>query len=744
MRWLVLLLILHSLIFGEEIEKYDPIQTTYLKDGSLKVKVAFDYLDSSQKIQRIRGTDGIHTIKFPLPGNWEVIQAKGYLKYDSSILLLKDSSAGVVLFNNAPVSQFKLFDKTKTGVKFSIAPELLVKHNTLSLEMIQHYTHECEDGSSSELWSDVDLRKSYLEFHVKIKAISEEIRSIVTRVLDDKQYKVAPINYVLSQTPTDAELRYYTLFTGAAANQLHYRIAPITASYQINPKTHNVFIGSKEKALDLLNALSITDPSKVSHDINIIKNPMARDKAIILITPENSDSIDETLYALYKNDLSMYRRQGLNIDSASIPEPAMAYTAKDYIPVGEKVFFKELGYSTTVLKGWYPPVVSLDFKVYPDHYFDDKDRIQTHLNYVFPTTVHRDSVANIFLNDKFAKQVDIMEAAEHTSSLSLRAGELFNWTDYSGLPAYLVNKGFNNLRFNFSLVPDKKGHCEIFNTENLVAMILDNSYLVLPDSKRWIEMPYMQYVSMSTYPYSIYPDLQDTQLLLTRSDPKTVASAMNFMFFITQEMKDFPSYVSISKDLQNADTQKHLIVFGSIHDKVLQKLSDDAPVSFVGAQMHHPYPFVKRFIEHKSILDDDRTIKHRFMNRIHETNQLDSAIMMQEYRSPFNADKTILIFSAENGSTLDDGVRSLLQYRNRQYIKGDTLIYDPISEDGIAYNIKQKYIITDMNWLDRISLIVSQNPIRYMFVLFILLLIITWLIRRLLLEFKRRNHKDVD
>ncbi|MEA1918415.1 MAG: cellulose biosynthesis cyclic di-GMP-binding regulatory protein BcsB [Campylobacterota bacterium] len=744
MRWLVLLLILHSFIFGEEIEKYNPIQTTYLKDGSLKVKVAFNYLDSSLNIQRIRGTDGIHTIKFPLPGNWEVIDAKGYLKYDSSILLLKDHSAGVILLNNALLSQFKLFEKTKTGAKFSIEPELLVEHNTLSLEMIQHYTHECEDGSSSELWTDVDLKKSYLEFHVRIKAIPEEIRSVATHVLDDKQYTVAPINYVLSQKPTDEELRHYTLFTGAAANQLQYRLAPITASYQINPKTHNVFIGSREKALNLLNALSITAPSKVSHDINVIRNPMAMDKAIILITPEESDAIDETLYALYKNDLSMYRRQGLNIDSVLIPEPALAYTAKDYIPVGEKIFFKELGYKTTTLKGWYPPVVSLDFKVYPDHYFDDKDRIDTHLNYVFPTTVHRDSVVNIFLNEKFAKQVDIMEAAEHTSSLSLRAGELFNWTDYSGLPAYLVNKGFNNLRFNLSLVPDKKGHCEIFNTENLVAMILDNSYLILPDSKRWIEMPYMQYVGMSTYPYSIYPDLQDTQLLLTRSDPKTVASAMNFMFFITQEMRDFPSYVSISRDMQNADTQKHLVVFGSIHDEILQSLSEEAPVSFLGTHMHRPYPFVKRFVEYKSILDDDRTIKHRFMNRMHETNQLDSAIMMQEYRSPFNSDKTVLMFSAENGPSLYNGVTSLLQYKNRQYIQGDALIYDPISEEGIAYNIKQKYIITDMNWLDHISLIVSENPIRYFFVLFILLLLAAWLVRRLLLEFKRRNHKDVD
>ncbi|MBN2894982.1 MAG: cellulose biosynthesis cyclic di-GMP-binding regulatory protein BcsB [Campylobacterales bacterium] len=941
-----------TMLLASPAVQKDPITTQSLGDGTQLVRIALNYVDPTIEVQRIRGTDGMHSISLPIPGNWEVLGAKGYIKYDSSILLMKDHSAGLVLFNDAVVAQFRVFDNTKTGVKFEITPELFQTHNTLTLEFIQHYTHECEDGSSSELWSDVHLEQSYVEFHVKIKPIPEEVRSIVTHLLDDKQYEVSTINYVLSDQ-SDEELRRYLLFTAATANHLKYRILPIDASNTLRRDTHNVIIGKRDRIKTLLNDFApgamlfgnpllslffndrsvtpwlLNDPNiridatphglaysakdafsgeslllqggaislqslpfnlhnsatvafwinvaneqsgtlfsfasgyriglhanrlligtaqeelslgekkltpgwhhvivslhhrqsalnriyidgapvatahrnasaeyanlsgeaviggdsaanvmidqfylftsaytdeaaaslyrlsslyrdrgigeslfideKIAHDINVIKNPYAPDKAIVVITPVEEERIVHALHALYKQDLSLYRRQGLDIASVEIPEPAKAYSAKSYIPINEKIYFKELGYETTVLKGWYPPKVSLNFKVYPDHYFDDKDRIKTHLRYVFPNTVNKDSVVNIYLNNRFAKQIDIMKASE-SGDISLSAGELFSWIENDYLPAYLVSKGYNKLLFDFSLIPQKKGHCAIHNTENLVAMILDDSYFILPESKRWIEMPYLQLVSTSTYPYSIYPDLQQTQFFLANTHPQTVAASMNFIFFLAQEMGSFPFYAAITSKSEQIDDERHLIAFGSIHDAPLQSLSSDAPVNFEGSAMHKPYPFVSRFVEHKNILDDDRTIKHRFYQRMHETNRLDSALLMQLYRSPKQSDKTYLMFAAESPNSLNQGISTLFDYSNRHLIQGDTLLFDPIDQDGVAFDIKQKYILTSMNWFDRISLIVSANPARYMIVLFIVLILTTWLLRKLLIGFKQRHHKHV-
>jgi hypothetical protein len=101
------------------------------------------------------------------------------------------------------------------------------------------------------------------------------------------------------------------------------------------------------------------------------------------------------------------------------------------------------------------------------------------------------------------------------------------------------------------------------------------------------------------------------------------------------------------------------------------------------------------------------------------------------------------MLSAENGSSLNAGIKSILKYENRHLIQGDTILYDPIDEEGISFDIKQKYIISSMNWLDKISLIVSANPVKYVLIAILILLFATWLIRRLLIEFKGRKHKNV-
>ena len=942
---IVLMALMTLLIAGEK----DIIDIERINKDTAIIKVPLNYEDPTKKVQRMNGLDAQYSIDLPLPEGWEVLSINGYLQYASSILLLKDSSAGLIVFNNVLIEQFKLFDNMKSGVKFSIDPELMGRHNSLKLEMIQHYNRDgCEDGSHSGLWSDINLEKSYLLFKVRIKPIEESISAIATRVFDDKQYFASGLHYVLSDDASDKELRNFMLFTSAAANSLKYRIAEISVSDHLVRDKHNIIISSKAKAKEMLRrytnhfidnitpklalhfdgdavnsagdktvviqeaqngvinyensqiafdtskleldnlefvsdeisvafwfkaeaqkqgvlfgfetynllyhngylgfnsenrdvygrkfnldgkyhhivatfnrhnlnqnrlyidgkevrlrqvvgradeinaefsakasiggrlkdssfdikaemnqfylfdaTLSQSDvrrlytlsrkdkdkrlflAEKLSHDINLIQNPKNPSEAIIFITPDSPEKSDELLYALFKNDLRLYKRQGLDINSVSIPEKAAAYSAKGYIPVGEKIYFNELGYHSTVLKGWYPPKVSLDFKVYPDNYFDDKDRIETHLKYVFPTTVRKDSVANIFLNDKFAKQIDISKAATE-SKLSLRTGALFNFDEANTLPAYLVNKGLNQLRFELSLVPNKDGHCAVFNSENLQAMIMDSSYFMLPDSKRFIEMPYLSYISMSTYPYSIYPDLQESEFIITNKRFDTIAAMMNFMFFLSQEMKGFPSHVHVSSNANSVDAHKHHIYFGTTRDADLQEVSKEAPISFDNYAMQKEYPFVQKFIKHKSIIDDERLEKHRFMKAMSESNQLDNNMIMQVHRSSSDGDKTDLMFVAQNPRYLNEGIKSLFKYTNRHLIQGDTLIYNYEDEDGVSYNIKEKYILTDMNLLDKLALILSANPVRYFFITLFILVLSAWLLRRVLLEFKRRKHADAE
>lgn len=958
MRFILLGLVFVLSLYGKNV-KQDPIQRIDLKDGTSVLRIHFNYLDSFENTARIRGIDGMYTINYALPNKWELLEANGYIKYTPSILLLKDLSSAVISFNDVVVDQFKIFDNQDSGIKFAIEPALFYENNKLKFEAIQHYTYDCEDGTHSSLWTDINLEYSYLELHVRPKPIKEMISSIKTDVFDEKQYSVTPLNFVIDKKD-DQSLKNYTMFSAIAATNLKYRLEQIKVSNKLDKKNHNFIIGTKEEARKHLLGLSqkyiiddkpslslffnsntcnpwlnksefatvsadesikivkkgalfdkslyldgdgvalkdlkvkdteavtvafwfkpkdtkraklfsfdsyslmlfdnyigfntankdlygakhkfkddrwhhisatfhngavernsivldgkilhleqvsgrfVSDNAhlsqnayignsqsdskmyykgyidqfymfdyalntmsanklykysknnkrnrgteslylddKLAHDINVIQNPYQIDKAIIVIAPKDESRQEELVYALYKNDIEKYKRQGLNIKNVTIPEKALAYTSKDFIPLGEKIYFKELGYETRLLKGWYPDKVKLQFKVYPDNYFDEKDKLDTNMHYVLPSVVRDDSVINTYMNGIFANQVDIMDTAEQAKA-KISAKKLFDYDSDQDIPSYLIGKGFNELRLDFSLVPLKKGACEVYNTENLVASVLDDSYFILPKAKKWVELPYMQYITSAQYPYSIFPDLQDTVIYLANNHDDTIASAMNFIFFITQGLDSYPNYIRITSNLSSEDKEKNIIVFGSINDEKLQTLSKEAPIVFNKETMKKNYPYVKRFIEHETILNKDRLKKYNFLTSMEETNLVDNSLVMQMFRSEYNTNKTVLMFAANTPSCLDNGVNSILQYKNRHNILGDTVIYDYEEEEGVAYNIKDKYILSDLGWLDTLSLSISANPITYIIFFILLLILFVWIVKLLLSKFKAAHHKDAE
>lgn len=958
MKLILLILMTFLSLYGKNV-KQDPIERIDLADGSTVLRVHFNYLNSYDNTERVRGIDGFYNITFPLPNKWEIIEASGYIKYTPSILLLKELSSAVVSFNDVVVTQFRIFDNELSGIKFNIDQSLFYENNSLKFEAIQHYTYQCEDGAHSSLWSDIDLAHSYIELHVRPRPIKEIVSSIKSDVFDHKQYAVTPLNFVMNKKD-DESLKNFALFSAVASTNLKYRLEQITVSDSLDLKNHNLIISSKENARAMLSGLSdeyisdekpslsmffnsqscnawlntskfatvmpdkdvkivkegalfgkslfldnnkvslsnlkikdkdavtvafwfnptdskrsilfgfetyslmlfdnyigfnsankdlygaeykfkendwyhitatfhngeidkntilvngntlslkqisgqfVSDNAKITttayignspssykmrftgfidqfymfdhaintlsanklyrysvnhkknrateslyiddklaHDINVIQNPYQVDKAIIILAPEQESKQRELVYALYKEDIEKYKRQGLDIESVTIPEPAPAYSAKGFVPLNEKVYFKELGYKTTLLKGWYPPKISMKFKVYPDNYFDAKDMIDTNIHYVLPTVVHEDSVVNIYMNDIFADQIDIMKTA-YESRISIAANKLFNFDREKDMPAYLIGKGFNELRLDFSLVPLKKSACEVYNTENLVASVLDDSYFILPEAKKWVELPYMQYITSAQYPYSVFPDLQDTVIYLANNKNATISSAMNFIFVLTQELDSYPNYLKITSTLTDEDKNKNIIVFGTIYDEKLQELSVNAPIVFDKELMRKDYPYINRFVEHQSILNKDRLKKYKFISSMQETNLVDSSIVMQMLRSPYNDDKTLLMFAANTPTCLDDGVNSIFKYENRNNIMGDTVIYDYEDEEGVAYNIKDKYIISDFNWLYTLALMIGANPVTYMIVFILLLIIFVWIVKILLRKFKEEHHSDAE
>ncbi|MDQ7046280.1 MAG: hypothetical protein Q9M39_01110 [Sulfurovum sp.] len=123
---------------------------------------------------------------------------------------------------------------------------------------------------------------------------------------------------------------------------------------------------------------------------------------------------------------------------------------------------------------------------------------------------------------------------------------------------------------------------------------------------------------------------------------------------------------------------------------------------------------------------------------------MNTNLVLQMIRSPYDTQKTIMMAIADNDKCLENGIFSIFQDKNRGKIKGDLLIYNYKSEIAKSFNVKDKYIISDLNWLDTISLVIAANPLLYLSMLFLILIITTYILRSFLLRFKEEHHKDAE
>lgn len=719
-----------------------------LSDGTTRLKIHFNYMDVSLTKTKVKNAEGVFDIHIPLPNKWEIIDAKGYIKYDPSTLLMKDLSTITLSFNDVLLAKYKLFDHIQEGIRFSLNPDLFMKDNYVVLDISQHYTQECENSIDPALWTEIDLANSYIELHVRPKALKEEIASIEKNLFDHTQYHMTPVNYVMHATDKNT-LRHFALFTSILSTKLNQRLLTIQVSDQIDPKAHNIIIATKQKAKEYLSLFNEVNSSnklnqlsfenRLTHDINVIQNPYYINKTIIAITPEDSSKIDEIIYAIYKNDLSQYKEQGLNITNKQIPPPSKAYSAKNFVPVDQKIYFKELGFNTTLLKGWYPPKVKVKFKVYPDHYFNSKDMIETHIHYLFPTLVHQDSLVDLYMNNVFVDQVNIIKSAKE-ADIKMDSNKLFNFDSKKNIPSLLLNKGINELKLDLSLVALRDNECDSYHTDNLIASVMDDSYFILPKSKRWIELPYMQLITDAQYPYAIYPDLQDTVIYLTNTNPDTISSAMNFIYFLTQEIGSFPTHISFSTKISPQDEQKSIIVLGTIEDQGLQTLSKNAPIEFENDAIKTTYPGLNNFIKEENLFTTNLFDKYQLLTSIKGPLLPENTLVMQMYRSFFNPERSILLFTANDSSSLNNGVHSLLKHKNRDNMEGDLLLYDYKKEKGVTFNIKDKYILSKLNWYESLLLKIGFNPLTYMILFFLILFIMVSIIKLYLKKFEEEHH----
>jgi hypothetical protein len=745
-RYLISIIIFFSTLFGSQIKIYrDGIILFKGKDGKQYVRVYLNHENSSQNQITLSGLNPAFSIDLPIANRWQVLGARAVIKYTPSIALEETRSFLNIRLRNYTLRQYQLIqqqflDSGELKIEMDLPYKDLDKHNLFTLQLFQHYVKKgAEDmNKAPEVWTQINLEDSYIELEIKPKKIENELSSLIGSIFDIYNPVEQKINYVFTNKRVET-IYNYTFFSSILGKILQYRKVDFTITHKkIKYDRDNLIIATTS---ELRTIFEINDFGfQIKGNINIFRNPKDPSLAIIIITAKTHKRLKEVLYSTFGLDLNLNSGNNKIIKKVISPPPAKAYTAPEFIRTGRKIFFYELGYKTRSFQGFSPPSLNIRFKLYPDLHFIRHTNGHIDINYIFPFSVQKESIANVFVNNVFVSQAQMLEERE-TQTLK-KYLKLDPEIDCK-YPVDLLQGGYNTIRIDLSMIPLN------WNPNTLQASILENSYFEIPEGAHWIKMAALKYFTSSAFPFSIYPDLQDTFFLLTDDKDVTIEALMEVARFLGESIKYPPYYMEVGTTLTEENKNKNIIMIGNYNDK-FSSIYRSAPLILAKQGYVRNIDLFNKFAE---TLDELKERKVRETEeerkefiRIFATTQSSLYLITQFFQSPFNSNKTILMFSGKN-INIKDEVKQILDPKFREKIRGDLVISKLTSSTDrelFNFHVKDDYFIGEFSTLERIYFMIGENPYLFVIVSVFFIILTTYLLRKVLLIYKVRYHADAD
>ena len=193
---------------------------------------------------QLRGVDGVSGVVFGVRSDEVVASAKLHLNYSYSPGLLPDISHLRVLVNEQVVAAIPV-PKAEGGQNLQrvidIPARLIGDFNRLNIQLIGHYTMECEDPAHSSLWANVG-NDSMLELMVNPLPLDNNLAFLPEPFFDRRDSRALKLPIVFATQPDAAQLEAAGTLSSWFGALAGFRGAFFPASVGQLPPTGNAVV----------------------------------------------------------------------------------------------------------------------------------------------------------------------------------------------------------------------------------------------------------------------------------------------------------------------------------------------------------------------------------------------------------------------------------------------------------------------------------------------------------------------
>jgi hypothetical protein len=680
----------------------------------------------------LHSVDGRRSLTVSMRNDLVVTAAKLRLAYAWSPALIPELSHLRVLLNDELMSSLPLPRENYNGHvgDVNLDPSMFIDFNKLTLNLIAHYTRDCEDPMHSTLWANVS-NQSKLDLTVRHLKLANDLALLPAPFFDRLDNNKLMLPFVFTSQPNNDVLHAAGVVASWFGGLAKYRGAQFPVLLNTLPKGNGVMIVAGNAAPAGLNLPLINGPS-----IAMIENPLNVNAKLLVIMGRDAKELDIAAQALTlaKATLNGPLVSVKQMDNIPLRKP---YDAPAWIPTDRPVHLAELvKQSELQAEGLTPETIKVNFNMPPDIFSWHSEGVPLDLHYRYtPRLVQDRSTLNVNINNLFVQALPLYSVPgklEKKIKLPfLQDGQAVNH-EVVLIPHDNVF-GQNQLQLQYYFDYSKQGPCKDVFLNNDRGAIDDDTSIDFSAFPHYTAMPNVSFFVNDGFPYTKMADLSETAVVMP--DNPLPAEIETYLMVMGRMGKatGYPAirHVLVSAAGVEAHENKDLILIGTAGNQpLLERWAD---------KMH---PLLVKGTHTLMLPGPIERLRSRWQNRDLEDAMRRAGDLITKgesglgslvaFESPLKRGRSVVAFTGDDADQIAALAVSMSNPKMNSHFNGDLVLQSGKRIEG--FQMGPTYYVGSLPWLTAIYWFLSKQPLA----LIIFIGLASWLVAIVAFRFLRK------
>lgn len=475
----------------------------------------------------LRGVDSSDSVFFNVRADEVVTGARTTLHYSYSPSLLADFSHINILVNDEVVHTIPVTEADagrQQTAQVELPTRLIAASNQLRIQLIGHYTLECEDPLHSTLWANVS-NQSTLNLNVEKIALTDDLSILPLPFFDARDVNRLELPIVFLGNAQAGALEaggMIASWLGALADQRGARFHARQGS--LPEHGHGIVLALRD---DLQGLLEVPDADGAS--ITMLANPQDPNGKLLVISARNGEQLRQAAQTLVTGG-SILSGAHAQVRQGPQLQPRVPYDAPRWLNSTRPVKFGEFMAAQRLdVRGYDSPAIRMNLRLPPDLFTWQAAPVDVDLKYRYsaqPGSVNSSMLIGV--GDHFLKSIPLYGLAQLQARNSPFAdaapGELLPMQQSVQVPLYqLMNRSELNFRYMYDYI--KQGECKDVLLDNVRGQIDPESTIDISGRSHYLEMPDLEAFGDAGFPFTRMADLSETAVVLSDAPDENELSA---------------------------------------------------------------------------------------------------------------------------------------------------------------------------------------------------------------------------